>query len=205
MRAKAIHRTSAILLGTFILTHLLVHLTALAGAEAHLATLDFVQVIYRNPIGEAILVLSIITQIITGASRLRFRGIGGWALLQVISGLYLIFFLIIHTSAALMTHNVFGIETDFYWAAGSLYYPGIRIGFAIYYLAAVAAIFTHLAAALHFGWPNASKALVRSLPWVGIGLGALIVATFAGVFYTIELSDEAAGYYIQNFGDLPER
>jgi len=200
MRAKMIHRSLAIVLGAFILSHLGVHLFALAGPEAHMAALDSVQRIYRNPVGESVLVLAILTQIFTGARRLRFRGIQGWARAQVISGCYLLFFLLIHTSAALYVHHIYGMETDFYWAAGSLYYPVLRIVFAVYYFAAVVAVFTHLAAALHFGWPSLSRWWVRTLPAIGVAVGALIVMAFAGIFYSIELSDEVIAYYEINYG-----
>lgn len=205
MRAKMVHRGLAIVLGTFIISHLGVHLFALAGREAHMAALDAIQWIYRNPVGESVLVLAILTQIFTGARRLRFKGIQGWARAQVISGIYLMIFLILHASAALYTHHIFGLETDFYWAAGTMYYPVLRIGFGLYYFAAIMAVFTHLAAALHFGWPGISRWWVRSLPMIGASIAVLILTAFAGVFYTIELTDGAAAYYQKNFGSLAPR
>jgi len=71
MRVKQIHRFTAIILGLFILSHLTVHLFALGGIEAHLKALDSVQWVYRNPIGEALLVIAIAVQIFTGLKRLK--------------------------------------------------------------------------------------------------------------------------------------
>ncbi len=200
--AKTIHRTSAVILIAFVLTHLSVHLTALAGPEAHAAALGFVQRAYRPLPMEALLVSAVAIQIVTGASRLRFSGIGGWDLAQVVSGCYLLMFLFLHTSAALYTHHLFGIETDFYWAAGSMYFAPIKYGFMLYYGAAVTALFTHLAAAVHFGWRAAPPALPRTMPFVGVVVGGLIVTAFSGLLYPIEIGPEVAAYYQQNFGWL---
>ena len=122
MRAKQIHRLIAILLGVFIVSHLIVHLFALAGIEAHVKALNAVQWTYRHPVGEAVLVIAVLTQIVTGVRRLKAKrkSPDKWAKWQVFSGLYLIMFLMVHTGAALYTHHIFGLETDFYWAAGSM-------------------------------------------------------------------------------------
>jgi len=50
MTAKRLHRGIAIILVIFIISHLIVHLYALGGIDAHLKALDSVQWIYRNPI-----------------------------------------------------------------------------------------------------------------------------------------------------------
>lgn len=197
--AKKIHRTLAIALAAFIVSHLLVHLTALFGPDAHTKALNFVRVAYGHPVLETVLVLTIVTQMVTGASRLRFRGVNGWARAQVISGLYILFFLAIHASAAIYAHNVIGLDTDFYWAAGSLHFTPIKFGFSVYYFLAVLAIFTHLAAALHFGWPNASRVLVNALPPAGVIVGLSIILIFSGAFYTIEIPPEVAEYFQSNF------
>lgn len=202
MLAKRIHRLTAILLGTFILSHLLVHLTAIFGPETHKTALGMVQIFYRNLIGESLLVMAILVQMVSGISRLRFRNIDGWARLQVISGIYLLVFFAIHTSAALYTHHIVGLETDFFWAAGSLYFSPIKYGFALYYTAAVLAVFTHLAAALKFGWPDISGRLLALIPAGGLAIGILIVAIFGGAFYAIEIGPDVQAYYQGNFGAL---
>lgn len=198
--SRVIHRSIAALLGLFIVSHLIVHLFALAGPEAHLATLDAVQWIYRNPVVETLLVLAILTQIVTGARRVRFANLRGWALAQVASGSYLIVFLVVHTSAALYTHHIFGLETDFYWAAGSLHFEPMRYGFALYYSAAIVAFFTHAAAAIHFGWPQAPRAIARALPVMGVLVAGAIIAAFWGALYPIEVGPGVEAYYEKYFG-----
>ena len=75
---KKMHRLGAVILSVFIVSHLLVHLSAYWGATTHLATLDAVQGVYRNRLGEALLVGVILSQIFTGVRRLSFRGQTGW-------------------------------------------------------------------------------------------------------------------------------
>ncbi len=196
------HRAGAFLLGAFIISHLAVHVMAYGGPEAHLAALETVQWIYRNPLGESLLVLIIVSQIITGARRLRFRNVTGWARVQVISGGYLLIFLLMHTSAALYTHHIFGLDTDFYWAAGSLHFDPIRWGFAIYYMAAIIAFFAHIAAALHFGWPKTPPQFLKSLCIAGGIVGIAIIWVFWGMIYPIDIGPDVERYYSTYFKPL---
>ncbi len=203
MTSKRLHRLTAIILGLFIVSHLAVHLTALGGIETHLATLDAIQWIYRNPIGEIILVAAILSQVITGFKRLKFkrRNKAFWARAQVISGLYLIMFLIVHTGAALYTHHIFGVETDFYWVAGSLHFSPIKYVFAVYYFLAVLSIFVHFAAAVHFGWRSEKKPILRNaLPLIGLLIAGTIIFTFWGGLYSIQIPDDVTAYYQKYFG-----
>ncbi|NNC37950.1 MAG: hypothetical protein EX271_08040 [Acidimicrobiales bacterium] len=202
MNAKHIHRMTAGLLGLFILTHLGVHLTALISKEAHFKALDIVQVPYRHPVGETILILAILTQIFTGFKRLKIKrkSKDKWARAQVLSGIYLVFFLLLHSSAALYTHHIFGIDTDFYWAAGSMHFSPIKYGFAIYYFLAVTAVFVHLAAALHFGWKGSSGRLEKTISITGALVAGLIIFAFWGVLYDITIPADTAAYYEKYFG-----
>jgi len=204
MRAKHIHRITAIILGLFIVSHLIVHLFAVGGIEAHLKALDAVQWIYRNPLGEIILVAAIVTQIVTGLKRLKAKrkSPNKWAKSQVLSGLYLMFFLIIHTSAAIFTHNVFGLETDFYWAAGSMNISPVKYFFWPYYFFAILAFFLHISCALHFGWPQKFGTLKKILPWLGAIIAITIILTFTGLLYDVPITENVLDYYRKNFGIL---
>lgn len=204
MKAKQIHRLTAIILGVFIISHLAVHLFALGGIDRHLKALDSIQWLYRNPIGETLLVIAILTQIITGWKRLRAKRKAPniWAKAQVFSGLYLMFFLIIHTSAAISTHNFFGLETDFYWAAGGMNISPIKFFFWPYYFLAITSVFVHLACALHFGWPNKFKMLKKALPFIGTFIALTIILTFTGLFYDVPITEDVLNYYRKNFGVL---
>jgi len=204
MRAKRLHRITAIILAVFIVSHLIVHLFAIGGINAHLKALDSVQWIYRNPIGETLLVATIITQIVTGLRRLKAKrkSPNKWAKAQIYSGLYLMAFLIIHTSAAIATHTIFELETDFYWAAGSMNISPIKFFFWPYYFLAITSLFVHFACALHFGWPGKFKTLKNILPVIGALLALTIILTFTGLFYDVPITEDVLNYYRKNFGVL---
>ena len=197
---KLAHRYSSIVLIAFTISHLLIHMTAIFGIEVHLRALSSVNWIYRNPIGEAVLILAILIQIASGFIRLFVKKFRRWAALQTISGIYLLIFLFAHTSAATFTHWFYGIETNFYWAAGSLAYAPLKYGFMVYYFAAIMAFFVHIAAAVRFGWPVRSKRLVQILPIVGVIVSVTILSSFAGAFYDISIPDNVAAYYQAFFG-----
>lgn len=199
---KTLHRSCALILATFILSHLVVHLTALFGPEAHVAALQSVQWVYRNPLGETLLVMAIALQIISGVQQLRAPDGHGWARAQVVSGVYLLVFLVVHTSAALYTHTIHGLETDYYWSAGSLQLSPIKYGFMAYYFGAVLSVFVHLAAALHFGWKGRPPGLVAALPVMGTVVAVAIIAAFSGALYPVALPDAVIAYYEQYFGVL---
>lgn len=200
MLMKQAHRISGLILILFTLVHLGVHLTALFGASAHLQSLDAVQWIYRNPIGEPLLLIAISIQVISGFARLHIKKFRRWAAWQTLSGVYLLVFLTVHTSATVFTHTFFGVETDFYWAAGSLAFSPIKYGFAIYYFAAILAFFVHIGAAIRFGFPIRSKRIPKAMPWLG-GLVAIgILVAFSGYLYPITIPEDVAEYYAKYFG-----
>ena len=199
MSFRLIHRLGAIILIAFITSHLCVHLFALIGPEAHSRALSAVQWIYRNPIGEPFLFFVIALQVFSGMRQMRFRHQNRWAIAQSISGAYLLFFLVIHSGAALFTRYVYGLETNFYWAAGTLYFDPIKWGFFPYYGAAIIAFFTHLATALHFALPRAPRWVVWIMPIIGVAVAVLMLSTFGGFWYEIVLPESTQQYFVDMF------
>lgn len=187
------HRLLAIGLGLFILSHLAIHLTAIAGPNTHIAVLSKFQDVYRNGLIEPLLFLAIIVQVFIGGKlvwrRYKAPEKGFWSWAQILSGLYLAMFMIVHGSAALVTRYLVGLETNFYWAAGTLNIFPLPYLFAPYYWLGIMSVFVHLGAAIHFGWPKAGK-LPLALAVLGAVISSLIVVTFAGGFYEITLPQE---------------
>ncbi len=111
-----LHYLTGLIVLVFVAQHLLVHLFALAGSDAHNAALKLVQLGYRNPVVEPLLVLALLFQIGLGLRlafrRLREPGKSGWAKWQIASGFYLALFLFNHTTAALMTRFVSGCSVS---------------------------------------------------------------------------------------------
>jgi len=190
---RKLHFSLAIFLLLFIISHLAVHFSALWGPEVHLMMLESVRPMYQNRIVEPILLTGLLGQVILGI-KLALKSRSGeaadkWAKLQIVSGIYLGFFIIMHSTAAVTTRLFFDVDTNFWWAAGTLYNDILKWGFMPYYFFAVTALFVHLASALHFRWPK--RKFPTFLAVGGAVYAALIVATFAGVFYPIPLP---AGY-----------
>lgn len=193
------HRVLALLLGLFILSHFAVHLTALAGPEAHIRYLDMARVVYKNPVIEPLLVIAILTQVFIGvklvARRWRQPSKGFWGWLQILSGLYLAFFLLIHSSAALYTKYGIGLDTNFYWGAGTVNIAPLMYGFMPYYFLGISSVFAHFASALYFGWQGRGAQVAPVILAFGMGLAVLIVATFAGAFYEITIPPRYFEYF----------
>jgi len=193
------HRILAAGLGIFIISHLIIHLMAIAGAEVHIVVLESSQWLYRNWLIEPLLVIAIIGQICVGAKLLWRRwkqpqkGFWGWA--QILSGGYLAFFLIIHSSAALSTRYITGLDTNFYWAASTLNIYPLQYFFIPYYFFGILSVFLHLAAVVFFRWADKGVVVSRSILALGIVIALLIPATFSGAFYDIDLPLKYIEYF----------
>ena len=197
------HRILASLLLLFIVTHLMVHLTAIDSADMHIKTLSMMRPLYLNIIVEPILILSVIMQVVIGFILLRQRwkqgGKGFWGWLQILSGTYLGFFIIIHSGAALITRYFYGLDTNFYWAAGTLNIGILPYIFTPYYFFAVFSLFSHLSSAVHFGWPAKSKLISPLIIVIGAFLGISIIMAFNGSLYEIDIPIEYEEYFQTNY------
>lgn len=194
--ARQVHRAIAILIAAFVMLHLGTHLFAWGGVDAHTAALEKARLLYRHSIAESMLVLAIITQVLLGLrlaiSRLREGVDRGWGRIQIASGVALAIFLLAHTGAALSARWLGGIETNFYWPAGTLLLSPLKYGFWPYYLIAVSALFAHVASAFHFaGRERAARALLAC----GLVFAPLVVLPFSGAIYPVELPDDHLTYF----------
>ncbi len=195
MTKRKIHRMLAGILSLFILGHLAVHLTALWGVEAHLAALALMRKTYRNVLIEPLLLLAILAQIYTGAGflrrRWRMRSQSVWLKIQLVSGGYLLFFLLNHTIAALLTRYGLGLDTNFYWAAATVNISPFKWFFAPYYALAIIAIFAHIGASLQ------QKQVRVGMPALiaGATISGLILVPFMGGLYEIELPVAYQNYF----------
>jgi len=143
--------------------------------------------------------VAILLQIVIGTKlvlrRIKQPQKGFWEWAQILSGGYLAFFLIMHTSAALMTRYIIGLETNFYWAAGTLNVDPLQYFFTPYYFLGIISVFIHLAAAVFFGWTGKGVIASRTIMLLGFVIAVLIVSAFSGVFYSINLPTEYINYF----------
>ena len=194
MAVRRLHCFLGIMLGLFVLSHLAVHLTALAGPDVHMSALAFVRVVYRNRLVEPLLLGGFAIQIALGVrlAASRWAKARTWARVQIVSGAALAAFVVIHSSAALIARRA-GLDTNFYWASGTLLHPVLKFGFYPYYLAAVIAVFAHMAAMARIR--GAGRPAALAIVGVGVVVAGLIVAVFGGAFHRIEQPPQYRAFY----------
>lgn len=196
LTARQAHLRVALFLGLFLVVHFATHFAALDGMESHAAMLEIGRAVYRIPLVEALLVAALALQVALGVTLVRrmarWPGGGWWRKAQKWSGIVLAVFIVLHTSATLGSRWLFGLDTSFYWAAGTLTLAPLKYGFAPYYSAAVIALVTHVLAALHFR---------RPARWHGpaLLLGPLIalpiLLAYGGALFAVELPPAHRAYF----------
>lgn len=126
-KIRRFHRINALMLLLFLLPHLVAHLFALSGPQAHEAAPDLVRWTYRQAAIETLLVVLFSSQILLGIGLVRARirpGTSGrWSHLQLMSGGYLAFFVLLHGTAALVSRYGNDLPTNFDWVAAPLQHP----------------------------------------------------------------------------------
>lgn len=162
-----LHRINACFLGVFLTLHLTNHLLTLVSANTHIAFMGALRQIYRNGVIEPLLIIGLVAQIGLGLGLIAKRGWpkGRWAWVQVISGLTIIVFLVQHVPAVLMARRTLDFDTNIWFASAVVSEMPYLLYFTPYYMLAVIAVFTHIAAALHF---RGHLRLARALPVIGL-------------------------------------
>ena len=202
LTARQAHLRVAVFLGVFLGLHFAAHLAALGGLERHAAMLEIGRAIYRIPLVEALLVAALALQVVLGVTLVRrmarWPQQGGWRKAQKWSGIALAVFIVLHTSAALLSRWLFALDTNFYWAAGTLTIAPLKYGFAPYYTAAIIALVTHVLAALHARRPARWHAPALLL---GPLIALPILLAYGGALFPVELPAEHQAYF-QAYLDL---
>lgn len=191
------HRRNAILLIIFLVAHFTTHLSAIFGPDTHSIVIDTLRIVYRNPIIEIILIGLFVTQVGLGIGlvipRLRQTEKSRWFWLQIISGLYLAMFILIHVFMGVLRGRGYeGVDTGLYFVASTLITAPVKYGFIPYYGLGVIALFSHLAAALH--WAGKPPLITRGLILVGIVISIVVVSAYGGLLYQIDLPEAYKAY-----------
>lgn len=196
LTARQAHLRVALFLGVFLGVHFATHFAALGGVESHAAMLDMGRAVYRVPLVEGVLVAALGLQVMLGVTLVRrmarWPGGGGWRRAQKWSGIVLAVFIVLHTSAALGSRWLFGLDTNFYWAAGTLTLAPLKYGFAPYYSAAVIALVTHVLAALHFRRPARWQGPALLL---GPMIALPILLAYGGALFAVDLPEAHRAYF----------
>lgn len=152
MRIKKLHFISGLTISIFIGLHLFNHCMSILGAEVHLAIMDKLRLVYRNIIIETILLIAVCVQIFSGLKLFytkRKTKNNFYGKLQIWTGLYLAFFLMMHVGAVLMGRYILNLDTNFYFGVAGLNNFPFYLFFIPYYGLAILSFFGHVAS-IHF-------------------------------------------------------
>jgi hypothetical protein len=184
---RHVHASSAIVLGVFVMAHVFNHSLAIVSLGTHTAVLHVLRLVYRQRIGEIILVTAVVVQVCTGLTmvwKYALRRASPLRNLQLVSGLYLAVFLVSHL-IAVFTIRQHGMDSDFAWASHAP--AGLLGGLSTVsllprYSLAVLAVFVHLACQARWNLGRVmSEAAARraSFSVMAVGGAASVVITLA--------------------------
>ena len=174
----------------------------IAGVDFHLEFMEFIRRFYRNTFVEVVLLGAIAVQLLIGGYfvfRSWGKRRGFFQRAQVISGCYLIYFLLAHVNAVLDGRSA-GLDTNFYFATAGMYIGELYLFFVPHYFLAVLAVFTHLACALHhYLLQTRHAAMANTYAGSVVGIGALasaaIVMSLTGLFYDVTVPVEYSQFF----------
>lgn len=198
---RRIHGGVGMMISLFLLAHLSNHLAALAGVDTHIAVMSALRATYRHPLVEAVLLAAIAVQVGLGLTFLwRARGKlhGAVSRVQLVSGAYLAFFLLVHVGAVL-TGRAMGLDTNFYFAAAGYQKLTTALFFVPYYFLAVGAIFTHLGCAAYWLTRDGNPALATRLLRLGIGLGLVVSSIISACLAGLVISFDVPQVYLKTY------
>ena len=201
---RTLHRYNAIFLSGFIVLHFVTHLSGFWGIETYNQVQSDLRKVYRIPLMEIAVLVSITLQLLLGGKllydRLKAGGVSGfWGWLQVVSGAFFFVFMAQHLYSLGMARLYFSLDTNFYWPASVMSGPWFIYYFAPYYFLGVFALFAHIGAGLRFalidrGKPRAAGRAAAGFLLVGAITGLAIPPIIAGAFFPIELPSEWIDY-----------
>jgi hypothetical protein len=185
VKFRRIHAFSAIMLATFAVAHVFNHTLAIVSLQTHTAVLGVLRLVYRERVGETILIAAVAVQVLTGLTMVwksYLRRANPMRNLQLLSGLYLVSFLIIHVMAA-FTARARGTDTNFAWASSA---PAGLLGRMNSvaqlprYSLAIVAVFIHLASQARWNLARfVSSAAARRVSYGVMALGGAAAAVIA--------------------------
>ena len=203
MTPLAFHRWNSVFLGLFIVLHFATHLAGVFGIDAYNDTQDMLRLIYRNPVVEPVLLISVVLQIGIGLHlliRKTRRGLHGrWAYAQVISGFIFLVFVVEHMVALVLARWVEGLDTNFYWPASVMSGAPFIWYFLPYYFLGVVALFVHMGCGARLVLLRSSlrphaQAGFWALAGLGLAMAVIIDLTLMGAFFKIDLPAEWVAY-----------
>lgn len=182
---RHVHASSAIVLAAFALAHIFNHSVAIVSLGMNTAMLHVLRHVYRQNVGQAILIAAVAVQVCTGLTmvwKYYLRRATALRNLQLISGVYLAVFLVTHL-ITVFTVRPNGIDTDFVWASHAP--AGLLAGLATVqllprYALAVLAVFVHLACQARWNLSRViSESAARKASYSVMALGGVTTVVIA--------------------------
>jgi len=149
VKTKKLHYFSGITISIFVGLHLFNHTCSIYGANTHIEIMNNLRIVYRNVLVETILLFAVALQIFTGIRlfiKKHNKDSDRFEKLQIWTGLYLAFFLIIHLSAVLVGRQILLLDTNFYFGVAGLNTFPLNLFFIPYYGLAIISFFGHISA-----------------------------------------------------------
>lgn len=183
----------------FIFLHLLNHTMILFSEQSYIEFMEFARKIYRNPIAESLLVLSIVIQVGTGIQlvwRKKKKQKSVFERLQLYSGLYFVYFLISHTSAIFVGRYYLRVDTNLYFGAAVVNISPALYFFIFHYGLAILAFFTHVGS-LHFFrmQKHVSRKHANRQAWVILISGAVLAVLIVSKLMQVEVPESYLHIY----------
>lgn len=201
MTTKKLHYLSGLILTLFIGLHLFNHSLSIFGASRHIEVMDTLRFFYRNVVTETVLLLAVFVQIVSGIKLFRAKrkiASSKFEKLQLWSGLYLAFFLIIHLSAVFAGRLLLHLDTNFYFGVAGLNTFPFSLFFIPYYALAIVSLFAHIAAIHHQKMRRTVFSLSPNKQALAIFVFGVLLTGF--IFYG--LTNRFSGYAIPKAYDV---
>lgn len=195
MKTRKIHYLSGLTLTLFIGVHLVNHFVSIWGPETHIEWMTVLRKVYRNPLIEITLLLAVFAQIISGVklyfSKRKIANIF-FIKLQIWTGLYLAFFLLMHVSAVMVGRYVLALDTNFYFGVAGLNTFPFNLFFVPYYALAIISFFGHVAAIHSQKMKKSLGGLSpdqqsKAILYTGLALTVVILYGLTGGFTGVEI------------------
>lgn len=187
LSAARLRITSALILFTFLLLHLLNHALGLVSVDAMLSFQDARTAITRSAIGTGVLILAATVHFVLGISKLfqvQTWRIGRWSIVQLVFGLIFPFLLIRHVVGTRGVHEMFGLDDDYVFVLSATW-PGDGWNLALM----IALGWVHGCIGLN-NW-LAAKSWYQSRLWLWYGLAILVpslaYAGYVSAAHVVEL------------------
>jgi len=187
---KKVHYYSGVFLSLFITLHFTNHLFALVSPEKHIEIMELVRPIYQNIIVEPLLILSCLIQLIAGIGLVKNKRKdikNKWDRLQIYSGIYLAFFLLVHPTAIFVGRYYLNVDTNFWFGAMVVNISPLYFFYLPYYFLGILSFFAHIAC-IHrnrvqaLEWTTNANNHAKIILGIGVLVGLLILAGFTNFF-----------------------